>query len=128
MPRAKAILTVILLAFSAFGVTFSGPVILRTAADEKSWDFGPMANFIGAGLDIMAGFGQFLILINMTRNRYFTVNAESDGASRAFRFMAFVCIIGIVGDIIGGLFAIAAQIGLYASLLNLRSMKKHQQQ
>jgi hypothetical protein len=124
MLRAKAILTFALLAFSAFGVTFSGPVIMRTAPQEKSWDFGPAANLIGAVLDVVGGFGMVLILINMARNKYFTTNAESQMAGRAFKFMVIVSVIGIIGDVVGGLFAIAAQIALYTSLLNMRSMKK----
>ena len=126
MPRAKAILTFIVFAVSAFGVTFSGPIIMQTPPDNKSWDFGPMANLFGAILDVMGGFGMFLILINMTRNKYFTANAESEMAKRAFRFMAIVSVIGIVGDILGGLFTIAAQIALYTSLLNMRSIGKKQ--
>mgnify|MGYP001589265999 CR=1 FL=1 len=47
-------------------------------------------------------------------------------AKRAFKFMAIVSVIGIVGDIVGGLFAIAAQIALYTSLLNMRSIGKKQ--
>lgn len=124
MPGAKVILTFIIFAVSAFGVTFSGPIIMQTPSDNKSWDFGPMASLFGAVLDVMGGFGMFLILINMTRNKYFTVNAESEMAKRALKFMVIVSVIGIIGDILGGLFAIAAQIALYTSLLNLRSIGK----
>jgi len=124
MPRAKGIVTFVVFAVTAFGVTFSGPIIIQTSPDNKSWDFGPTANLFGAILDVMGGFGMFLILINMTRNKYFTANAESQMAKRAFRFMAVVSVIGIVGDILGGLFAIAAQVALYTSLLNLRSIGK----
>ena len=126
MPRAKAILTFIVFAVSAFGVTFSGPIIMQSVAEDKPWNFGPLANLFGAILDVMGGFGMFLILINMTRNKYFTLNAESPMAKRAFKFMAIMSVIGIAGDIIGGLFAIAAQIALYTSLLNMRSIDKKQ--
>jgi len=124
MPRAKAIITFMIFTVSAFGVTFSGPIIMQTAPDNKPWDFGPLANLFGAALDVMGGFGMFLVLINMTRNKYFTTNAESEMAKRALKFMVIVSIIGIVGDITGGLFAIAAQIALYTSLLNIRSIGK----
>jgi hypothetical protein len=113
MPSAKGIITFILLAFSAFGVTFSGPLILRIySATDKFWDLGPIANFVGGGLDVIGGFAQFIILVNMTRNRYFSANANRERARKAFRVMAIVGVIGVIGDLIGGLLGIAAQIGI----------------
>src|SRR3972149_1762021 len=85
MPSAKGVITFILLAFSAFGVTFSGPLILRIySATDKFWDLGPIANFVGGGLDIIGGLAQFIILVNMTRNRYFSANASRERRRRAF--------------------------------------------
>lgn len=125
MASAKGIITFILLAFSAFGVTFSGPLILRIySATDKFWDLGPIANFIGGGLDIIGGFAQFIILVNMTRSRYFSANANKERARKTFRVMAMVGIIGVIGDLLGGLLGIAAQIGIYVSLINLYSLRQ----
>ena len=125
MPSAKAVVTFILLVFSAFGVTFSGPLILRVyTPSDKFWDLGPFANFLGGGLDIIGGFAQFVILVNMTRKRYFSANADREVARKVFKVMAMVCIIGVVGDLLGGLLGIAAQTGIYASLLNAYSLRQ----
>ena len=125
MASAKGIITFILLAFSAFGVTFSGPLILRIySATDKFWDLGPVANFIGGGLDIIGGLAQFIILVNMTRSRYFSANANKERARKTFRVMAMVGIIGVIGDLLGGLLGIAAQIGIYVSLINLYSLRQ----
>ena len=125
MPSAKGVITFILLVFSAFGVTFSGPLILRIySASDKFWDLGPIANFFGGGLDIIGGFAQFIILVNMTRNHYFSANANRERARQAFRVMAIVGIIGMIGDLLGGLLGIAAQIGIYVSLINLYSLRQ----
>lgn len=120
MSSIKAIATVILLGFSAFGVTFSGPLILRSSV--KFWDLGPLGTLFGATLDITAGSALVVILVNSTRNKLFSAKADIERAGKVFRFMAIACLFGIIGDLLGGLLGLAAQIGLYTSLANLRSL------
>jgi len=110
----------ILLALSALGVTFSGPLILGWMSDgTKFFDLGPTATLVGGYLDIVGGVLEGIFLVYMFRTGVFSSNVDKKKAQRAFKLMAGICIIGVIADPLGGLLAIAAQIGLYTSLANV---------
>ena len=109
----------ILLAFSAFGVTFSGPMILGWIEGTKFFDLGPTATLLGGYLDIIGGLLEFIMLIHMTLTGVFSANADKTNAKRSFKIMTSICLIGMIADPLGGLLAIAAQIGLYTSIVNI---------
>ena len=113
-------ITVILLGFSAFGVTFSGPLILGWLPGTNGFfDLGPTAALLGGYLDIIGGVLEFLMLGYMMATRQFSANAERAKVHRSFKTMAWICVIGVIADPLGGLLAIAAQIGLYTSIVNV---------
>ncbi len=120
MTRAAVrIISWVLLAFSAFGVTISGPMILEWMPSTKFFDLGPTAVLLGGYLDIIGGGLQFIMLGYMTFTGHFSSNIDKARARRSFKVMGGLCLIGIIADPLGGLLAIAAQIGLYTSLANV---------
>ncbi len=121
LPRtAVRLISLILLAFSAFGVTFSGPLILGwTGGSTQFFDLGPTATLLGGYLDIVGGVLEFVMLAYMARTGHFSANVNRLRARRSFKIMAGICVIGVIADPLGGLLAIAAQIGLYTSLANV---------
>lgn len=107
----------ILLFFSAFGVTFSGPMILGWIEGSTFFDLGLTATLLGGYLDIIGGTFQFIILGIMVSKGVFSEDADKIQSQRLFKIMAGTCLIGLIADPLGGLLAIAAQIGLYTSIL-----------
>lgn len=126
MPgTAVRLITWILLAFSAVGVTFSGPLILGwVAGDTQFFDLGPTATLVGGYLDIVGGLLEFVMLAYMTIAGHFSAKADIQKARNSFKIMAGICVIGVIADPLGGLLAIAAQIGLYTSLANVYLLRE----
>lgn len=107
----------ILLLLSAIGVTFSGSMILGWIEVSKFFDLGPTATLVGGYLDIIGGTLQFVMLGIMVSKGVFSEGADKIQSQRLFKIMAGICLIGLIADPLGGLLAIAAQIGLYTSIL-----------
>lgn len=122
--RSIRIISWILLAFSAFGVTFSGPMILGWVEGAKFFDLGPTATLLGGYLDIIGGLLEFIMLAYMTATGVFSANANKTKIQRSFKIMAGICLIGVIADPLGGLLAIAAQIGLYVCMANIYIYRK----
>ena len=55
----------------------------------------------------------------MTVKGLFADGADKTKVRRSFKIMAGICLIEVVADPLGGLLAIAAQIGLYTSVVNI---------
>lgn len=114
------IITLILLIFSAIGVTISGPLIFDWfSVGTKFFDLGSTAATIGGFLDIIGGGLEFAMIGYMFTQGVFSSNADRAKNRRLFMYMAGICVIGVIGDPLGGLLAIAAQIGLYTSIANI---------
>lgn len=126
MSTRPQIFSGILLFLSALGVTFSGPVILGWIPRLVGpfWNFGSPWIEIGGFLDIIGGLLQFFWLFNMYRLGYFKGNADQQSVQNAYKIMAGLSVIGIIADPLGGLLAIAAQIELYTSLINIYLLRK----
>jgi hypothetical protein len=74
---------------------------------------------IGGYLDIIGGGLEFVMIGYMITKGVFSANADRARNRRLFTYMAGICVIGVIGDPLGGLLAIAAQIGLYTSIVNI---------
>jgi len=110
----------ILFPVSAFGVFYSGLMFLEIAPlpPMRFWDGGPTALIIAAILDLAGGSLGFATgmpaLIQVWK--------KEPNQARMRRYLwlfVMASLMGVVGDLIGGLYAIAAQIGLYSSLVVL---------
>ncbi|MFC1754609.1 hypothetical protein ACFL96_14630 [Thermoproteota archaeon] len=120
------IISLFLLFVSAIGVTFSGPLILGWVSEPTPFfDLGPTAAIFGGYLDIIGGLLEFIMIVYMISIGIFSGNANTDKSIKSFKIMAGICVIGLIADPLGGLFAIAAQIGLYTSLVNIYLLQKN---
>lgn len=110
----------VLFPVSAFGVFYSGLMFLEIAPlpPMRFWDGGSTALMIAAILDLAGGLLAFAsgvpALIQVWKK-------EPDRARmrRCLWLFVMASLMGVAGDLIGGLYAIAAQIGLYSSLVVL---------
>jgi hypothetical protein len=105
---------------SAFGVFYSGLMFLEIVPlpPMRFWEGGPTALVIAAVLDLAGGLLGFAAgipaLIQIWKKAPDPVRLR-----RMLWLFVLASLIGVAGDLIGGLYAIAAQIGLYASLVVL---------
>ena len=110
----------LLFPISAFGVFYSGLMFLEIAPlpPMRFWDGGTTALMIAAILDLVGGLLGFPAGIPALIQAW---KKEPDLVRlRRYLWLFIVAsLIGIAGDLIGGLYAIAAQIGLYSSLVVL---------
>lgn len=110
----------ILFPVSAFGVFYSGLMFLEIAAlpPMRFWDGGPTSLMVAAILDLAGGLLGFATGVPALVQAW---KKEPDlvRLRRYLRLFVVASLIGIAGDLIGGLYAIAAQIGLYSSLVAL---------
>ena len=105
---------------SAFGVFYSGLMFLEVAPlpPMRFWDGGPTVLVVAAILDLAGGLLGFATGIPALIQAW----KQKPDMARLRRYLwlfALASLIGIAGDLIGGLYAIAAQIGLYSSLVAL---------
>ena len=121
MMRTAAIrILSLLFPISAFGVFYSGLMFLEIAPlpPMRFWDGGPTALMIAAILDLAGGLLGFATGIPALIQAW----KKEPNMVRLRRYLwlfVLASLIGIAGDLIGGLYAIAAQIGLYSSLVAL---------
>jgi hypothetical protein len=84
----------------------------------RFWDGGPTTLLIAAILDLAGGLLGFATGIPALNQ----VWKKEPNRARMRRFLwlfVIASLMGVVGDLIGGLYAIAAQIGLYSSFVVL---------
>lgn len=110
----------VLFPISAFGVFYSGLMFLEIAPlpPMRFWDGGPTALMVAAILDLAGGLLGFAAgvpaLIQVWKKE-----PERARMRRCLQVFVMASLLGVAGDLIGGLYAIAAQIGLYSSLVVL---------
>lgn len=110
----------VLFPISAFGVFYSGLMFLEIAPlpPMRFSDGGPTALVIAAILDLAGG----LLGCATGIPALIQVWKEEPNRARLRRYLwlfVMASLMGVAGDLIGGLYAIAAQIGLYSSLVVL---------
>lgn len=110
----------ILFPISAFGVFYSGLMFLEIVPlpPMRFWDGGPTALMIAAILDLAGGLLGFATGIPALVQ----VWKKEPNRARMRRYLwlfVMASLMGVAGDLIGGLYAIAAQIGLYSCLVVL---------
>ena len=69
-------------------------------------------------LDLIGGGAAFILVIVMLTRGFFRSPRSSSTFIKYLRPLAILCVLGIVGDLIGGLYAIGAQIGLYSCIID----------
>lgn len=90
----------------------------------RFWDGGLTATLTAGVLDIIGGLGMFVLVgLSLVRG-YFGAKADPATLRRYLNFMALASILGLVGDLIGGLYAISAQIGLYTTIIDWMTLRK----
>ena len=115
-----------LLLISSIGVIFSGPLILGWIHSPIGpfWSFGEPWTSIGGYLDLFGGLFQIIMIYFMRKAGIFTEHANMDLIRKYYAYMAGICIIGLIADPLGGLLAIAAQLGFYTSIYNVYKSRK----
>jgi len=124
--KSLRIISLFLLIISALGVTISGPLILGwISGTTPFFDLGSTASLFGGYLDIVGGLLEFIMISYMIMTGIFSENIDINKARKSYKIMACICVIGLIADPLGGLLAIAAQIGLYTSLANIYFLRKN---
>lgn len=97
----------ILVLVSGFMMFYSGLFFLGVfpIPGPRFWDGGETALLMAGLFDVAGGTGA-LVVISLRRAR------------SPLNIVAILCLTGIIGDLVGGLYAIGAQIGLYTSMVN----------
>lgn len=110
----------ILLLVSALMMFYSGLFfwgLLPMPPIQRFWDGGPMVFTVSGFLDLIGG-GVALILVIVMLTRGLFRSPLNSSFIKFLRVLAIFCVLGIVGDLIGGLYAIGAQIGFYSCTID----------
>jgi len=85
---------------------------------QRFWDGGSMAFLVSGFLDLIGGGAAIILVIVMRTRGFFQSPRSSSSFIKYLRLLVILCVLGIVGDLIGGLYAIGAQIGLYSCIID----------
>lgn len=111
----------ILFSVSGFMIFYSGLFflgLLPMPEIHRFWD-GSSTALVAAGLfDLIGGAVVLLLVSSMLARGYFRSTGDNMKFLTHLRALAIFCILGIMGDLIGGLYAVGAQIGLYSCVID----------
>lgn len=110
----------ILLLASALMMFYSGLFfwsVLPLPPIHRFWDGGFIAFTVSGFLDLIGGGAAFILVIVMLMRGLFR-SPPSNNFIKNLRILVILCVLGIMGDLIGGLYAIGAQIGLYSCIID----------
>jgi len=106
---------------SGFMIFYSGLFflgLLPMPEIHRYWEGGSTALVVAGLLDLISGGAVLLLVFIMLARGYFRSAGNSMKFLTYLDALAIFCILGIIGDLIGGLYAIGAQIGLYSCVID----------
>jgi hypothetical protein len=115
-----------LLLFSASLITYSGLFflgVLPFMPIRRFWDGGSTALIIAGTLDLIGGLAVFVLVGVLLTGGYFRPSSDTANFYVYLKILTIFCVLGIIGDIIGGLYGIGAQIGLYTTLIDWKTTR-----
>jgi len=111
----------LLLLFGASMIIYSGLFflgILPLPPIRRFWDGGPMALLVAGTLDLIGGLTVFLVVVVLLARGYFQLGSYITGSCIYFKILLVFFVLGIIGDLVGGLYGIGAQTGLYTAIID----------
>jgi len=111
----------ILLLLSAFMVTYSGLFFIGVfpVPAARFIDLGPGGLLAAGILDLIGGITLFAATFTMILLGFISSKTDFKKFRPYLQVVAVGAVLGVVGDLVGGLYAIGAQIGLYTSIAGL---------
>jgi len=106
---------------SGFMIFYSGLFflgLLPMPEIHRYWEGGSTALVVAGLLDLISGGAVLLLVFIMLARGCFRSAGNSMKFLTYLDALAIFCILGIIGDLIGGLYAIGAQIGLYSCVID----------
>jgi hypothetical protein len=111
----------ILLLLSAFLITYSGFFflgILHFMPFRRFWDGGSSALLVAGSIDLIGGLAVFILVGYLLTRGLLQWSLNIKELRTYLKFLMIFCVLGIIGDLIGGLYGIGAQIGLYITIID----------
>lgn len=115
-----------LLLLSAFMVTYSGLFFIGVFPIPaiRFMDLGPTGLLAAGLLDILGGLMLFTTTFIMIGSGLLSVKTDFKKFRRYFLLCILGASLGVAGDLVGGLYAIGAQTGLYTSVAGVYLSKR----
>lgn len=110
----------ILLLMSASLITYSGLFflgVLPLPSIHRFWDGGTIALNLAGIFDLIGGIAVFIIVGSLLSRGLFQPSSNTEELCTCLKFLTIFCTLGLIGDLIGGLYGIGAQTGLYTTLI-----------
>ena len=119
----------ILLLLSASLITYSGLFflgVLPLPPIQRFWDGGPMALLIAGTLDLIGGLAVFVLVGALLTRGHLQPSSDITELRVYLKILTIFCILGVIGDLIGGLYGIGAQTGLYTTIIDWWTTRRNQ--
>jgi len=111
----------LLLLLSASLIIYSGLFflgILPLPPIRRFWDGGPVALLAAGTLDLIGGLAVFIVVVVLLTQGYFQLGSDITELRTYFKILSVFFVLGIIGDLVGGLYGIGAQTGLYTAIID----------